>query len=254
MEKKNSLKEFFLHHNRAALAFSGGVDSSYLLYEAVKHGADVQPYYVKSAFQPAFEYEDACRLAESLGVGLQVIEVDILKEKQVTANPSNRCYFCKNRIFTTIIREAAKGGYALVLDGTNASDDAHDRPGMKALSELKVRSPLRECGLTKEIIRGLSKEAGLFTWNKPSYACLATRISTGEEITKDKLTTTERAEEYLFSLGFENFRVRLFKGLARIQLTEKQIPLFMQKREEILKQLKTEYAGVVLDLEVRDEQ
>lgn len=254
MKKESSLKEFFTKNNQAALAFSGGVDSSYLLYAALKLGADVQPYYVKSAFQPAFEYEDACHLADSLGVKLKVIEVNILEERQVTANPQNRCYFCKNKIFNTIIQEAAKDGYQLILDGTNASDDAHDRPGMKALSELKVRSPLRECGLTKDIIRGLSKEAGLFTWNKPSYACLATRISTGEEITRDKLTTTERAEEYLFSLGFENFRIRLFKGLARIQLTEKQIPLFMQKREEILKQLKTEYAGAVLDLEVRDEQ
>ncbi|MCI5585902.1 MAG: ATP-dependent sacrificial sulfur transferase LarE [Lachnospiraceae bacterium] len=257
MEKKTeqniALAAFFQENNRVALAFSGGVDSSYLLYEAIRQGVKIQPYYVKSAFQPEFEYQDALRLAKELGAELKVIHVDVLASKQVTANPANRCYYCKNCIFSTILKEAAKDGYEVILDGTNASDDAADRPGMQALCEMKVRSPLRECGLTKKHIRQLSKEAGLFTWDKPAYACLATRIPTGEEITREKLEATEAAESFLFSQGFSDFRVRFLKGCARIQLPHDQLSLLLEKRQLILETLKRDYQGVVLDLETRGE-
>ena len=125
-----------------------------------------------------FEYNDAMRLAEQIGARVRVIEVDVLADERVRQNPSNRCYYCKQAIFGNILRAAAEDGYTLILDGTNASDDEGDRPGMKALKELQVRSPLRECGLTKDMIRQLSRQAGLFTWDKPAYACLATRIRT----------------------------------------------------------------------------
>ncbi len=251
MEQNMSLAAFFHRNNRVALAFSGGVDSSYLLYEAIRQGAEVQPYYVKSAFQPEFEYQDALRLGAKLGVEIKVIHVDVLAQKEVTANPSNRCYFCKNCIFSTILKAAAEDGYGVIMDGTNASDDAADRPGMQALQEMKVRSPLRECGLTKEEIRRRSKEAGLFTWDKPAYACLATRIPAGEEITAQKLEATERAESFLFSQGFLDFRVRYLKGFARIQVPPGQLSLLMEKRQLILDTLKRDYCGVVLDLETR---
>lgn len=151
------------------------------------------------------------------------------------------------------MQAAAADGFDLVIDGTNASDDAGDRPGMRALRELSVRSPLRECGLTKAEIRARSREAGLFTWDKPAYACLATRIPTGEVITAEKLAATETAEAELSGLGFSDFRVRLLDGCARIQVRPEQLTLVLERREEILQKLKPYYRAVVLDLEVRGE-
>ena len=248
-----TLSEFFQENSKVALAFSGGVDSAYLLYAAVSCGAQVRAYYVHSAFQPRFELEDARRLAQELGADMRVLDVDVLAAPKVTANPADRCYFCKNAIFTEILKAAKEDGFSLLMDGTNASDDAGDRPGMRALRELSVRSPLRECGLTKPEIRRLSREAGLFTWDKPAYACLATRIPTGEEITAEKLRKTEAAENYLFSLGFTDFRVRMMNGSARLQLPESQWPLLLENRRKILEELKKQYGAVLLDLEVRGE-
>ena len=246
-----TLTEFFHENQKAAIAFSGGVDSAYLLYAALQSGADVRAYYVKSAFQPQFELDDARRLAETLSADMRVLDVDILADETVAANPPDRCYHCKRRIFSAIASAAAADGYTLLLDGTNASDDAGDRPGMRALRELSVRSPLRECGLTKPEIRWLSREAGLFTWDKPAYACLATRVPAGERLTAEKLENTERAEDFLFSLGFTDFRVRLFNGAARLQLPAEQLPRLLERRAEILSELKKTYSAVVLDLEVR---
>ena len=178
-----NLEDFFREHPKAALAFSGGVDSAYLLYAAVKSGSQVRPYYVKTAFQPQFEYEDALRLTRELEVEMVTIHLNVLEEPAITANPVNRCYYCKQKIFTAIQNAARADGFSLLLDGTNASDQVADRPGMKALQELSVLSPLRLCGLTKTEIRQLSKEAGLFTHDKPAYACLATRNPTGQPIT-----------------------------------------------------------------------
>ena len=182
-----TLQEFFTEHPKAALGFSGGVDSSYLLWAAVNARADIAPYYIQTAFQPAFELEDAKRLCAQIGVKLNVIQLDALADPRVAANPANRCYYCKVGLFGALRARAKADGYDLLLDGTNASDDAGDRPGMKALREMEVRSPLRECGLTKAMIRQESRKAGLFTWDKPAYACLATRIPAGERITPEKL-------------------------------------------------------------------
>lgn len=248
-----TLQEFFQHNPKAALAFSGGADSAYLLYAARTYGRQVRAYYVRSAFQPQFELDDARRLAAELGAELRVLEVDILSVPQAAANPADRCYHCKRAIFSAIAAQAEADGFPLLLDGTNASDDAADRPGMRALRELSVRSPLRECGLTKEDVRRLSREAGLFTWNKPAYACLATRVPTGEAITPEKLRRTEAAEGYLTALGFSDLRVRLLDGCARVQLPASQLPRFLEQREEILKELKRHYSGVLLDMEARNE-
>lgn len=247
------LRDFFCENPSVALAFSGGVDSAYLLYAAIKMGARVKAYYVKTPFQPQFEYADALRLAEEMGAEMQTVHLDVLSCPSVRENPRDRCYFCKQLIFNAIAAAAGEDGFPLLIDGTNASDDASDRPGMRALRELGVRSPLRECGLTKAEIRQLSLEAGLFTHDKPAYACLATRIPTGEAITEEKLTRTERAEEYLKTLGFTDFRIRLMGTAARLQLTGSQLPRLLQCREEVLKALKKDYTAVLLDLEVRHE-
>ncbi len=248
-----TLHEFFQTNPKVALAFSGGVDSAYLLYAALSCGAQVRAYYVKSAFQPQFELDDAIRLATELGADMRVLDVDVLRDPQITANPADRCYYCKNSIFKAILEAAAEDGFSVLMDGTNASDDAGDRPGMRALRELEVRSPLRECGLTKAKVRQLSKEAGLFTWDKPAYACLATRIPTGEKITREKLQRTEQAEDYLFSAGFTDFRVRMMGGAARIQVPEHQLSLLLNKRRELQNEFKKYYSAVLLDLEVRGE-
>ncbi len=247
------LSTFFENHTRIALAFSGGVDSSYLLYMGIHCGADIRAYYVKSAFQPQFELEDAEKLAAQLHADLHILPADVLSLPAITSNPPNRCYHCKKNIFSLIAAQALADGYTTLIEGTNASDDSSDRPGMKALAELSVLSPLRECGLTKNRIRQLSKEAGLFTWDKPSYACLATRIPSGTQITQEKLTKTELAEGYLSSLGFSDFRIRLLGNAARLQIPETQIALLMRQRSTILTELKQYYDNVFLDLEVRNE-
>ena len=246
-----ALQNFFSQNQKVALAFSGGVDSAYLLYAAIQANCDIHAYYVKSAFQPEFELEDAKHLAKELKVNMTVLELDVLSDTNITANPANRCYFCKKKIFSKIIEAAKADGYDVIIDGNNASDDADDRPGMKAVQELAVISPLRECGITKSEVRKLSKEAGLFTWDKPAYACLSTRIPTGVTITAEKLYKTEVSEKTLSDLGFTDFRIRLSGNDAKIQVREEQLEKLLIYRKEILEKLKPYYTSVTVDLEVR---
>lgn len=246
-----TLTQFWNENPTAAIAFSGGVDSAYLLYSAIQAGARVKAYYAKTAFQPAFELEDARRLAGQLGIEIEILSLDILSVPHVAENPKNRCYYCKTALFSAITAAAKRDGFSVLMDGTNASDEVSDRPGMQALRELSVRSPLRECGLTKQEIRRLSKEAGLFTHDKPAYACLATRIPTGDAITRSSLARTEEAEGYLHSLGLRDFRVRTLGDTARIQVTAADLETVLNNREAIVSHLKTLYSGVTLDLEVR---
>lgn len=242
------LKDFFDENPKVALGFSGGVDSAFLLYAGIRYGAQVCAYYVKTAFQPEFELEDAKRLAEQLGADMRILEMDVLHVEKVAENPADRCYHCKNQIFGRICEEAVRDGYPVVLDGTNASDEASDRPGMRALAELKVLSPLRLCGLTKPEIRRLSKEAGLFTWDKPACACLATRIPTGRRIEAGLLSRVEQAESVLMQMGFSDFRVRVLGEAARLQLPEAQLPELMRRREEVVAALSPWFTEVLLDL------
>ncbi len=246
-----TLTEFFESQPRAALGFSGGVDSAYLLWAAVKAGAEVRPYFVRTPFQPEFEQADAKRLTQELGVPLTIVELDILAEQKVRENPENRCYYCKTALFTALKDRALQDGFSLLLDGTNASDDASDRPGMQALRELAVRSPLREAGLTKQEIRRLSKAAGLFTWSKPAYACLATRIPAGEAITTDILQKIEAAENALFALGYSDLRVRIFHGAARLQLPGDQLPRAGADWARIAGALRPWFDTVLLDMKGR---
>ena len=246
-----TLEQFFQENPRCALGFSGGVDSAYLLYAGVKAGADIRPYFIKTAFQPAFELADAQKLAEGLGVEVTVLELDALADPRVAANPADRCYFCKQNLFRTLKERAIADGYPVLLDGTNASDEAGDRPGMRALAELSVRSPLRECGLTKAEIRARSREAGLFTWDKPAYACLATRVPAGEAITAETLARVEGAEDALFRLGYTDFRVRVFHSAARLQLPRGQMERAVREAETIQAALKPYFTPILLDLEGR---
>ena len=209
---------------------------------------------MKSQFQAGFEYEDALKLADELDIRIKTIELDVLADNAVAANPENRCYHCKRRIFEAIIAAAKADGYETVIDGTNASDDAQDRPGMRALKELGVLSPLRECGVTKAELRLYSQNAGLFTWNKPAYACLATRVPHGRSITQELLNKVEKAEAALSQMGFSDFRVRIADGdAAKIQLCRAQLDLLMRRREDILCALKDDFDDILLDLHLRGE-
>lgn len=245
------LQTFFVENPAGALAFSGGTDSSLLAWAAAQYGKNWTAYYVRSVFQPAFELADAEKIAGKCGLPLRVLEADVLACPDVVRNPENRCYFCKQRIFRLISARAAADGYNLIIDGTNASDDAGDRPGMKALRELRVRSPLRECGITKEQVREMSRQAGLFTWNKPSYACLATRIPAGTVIAAETLRAVERGENTLFSMGFSNFRIRVRGGGAVVQLPASQMEDAFARRTEIAGRLAPDFPLVSLDLNPR---
>lgn len=246
-----NLVKYLTSLGNIAVALSGGVDSSYLAYAAKQSGIPCKAYTVKSQFVPQFELNDAKKIAEFIDIPLEIIDIDVLAHDDVTSNPNNRCYYCKHYVFTTISEYAKRDGFTVVCDGTNASDDIDDRPGMRAIVELSVKSPLRDCGLTKSVIRKLAQQANLFTWNKPSYACLATRFQAGQRITGHDLEHIELAEKYLFSLDLSDFRVRLIGNSAKIQVPENQIAIVIKNRIEILTYLKSMFDDVVLDLEVR---
>lgn len=246
-----NLYDFFKINPEAAIAVSGGVDSAYLLYAGLQYGKKIGAYFLRTAFQPAFELEDAQRLTSALGVPLKVVTLDILSVSEIAENSQDRCYLCKRAMFSHLKECAARDGFAILLDGTNASDCEDDRPGMRALRELGVYSPLRECALTKRDIRRLSREAGLFTWEKPSYSCLATRVALGCRLTESELARVDWAEWKLASMGFSDFRIRVSGQTACLQVQENQMEAVIMLRKELRAALLTKFEAVLLDLQSR---
>lgn len=189
------LKAFFARVPRFAVAFSGGTDSAYLLAAALVAGCEVRAYLVNTAFQPAFELEDARTVAACLGVPLAVVEADVLAQDDICANPPDRCRLCKRFIFGAIAEAAQRDGFTVLVDGTNASDDPARRPGFRALAEASVVSPLRRAGMTKTDVRAASRALALsqgrdsdaFLADKPRFACLAVHVPAGERITRESL-------------------------------------------------------------------
>lgn len=241
------LQDFFRENPVCAVAFSGGVDSACLLHAAVTYGQRSAAYFVRTPFQPDFELADAQAVARQLGTTLTVIDFDILAVPEVAANPPDRCYYCKRALFTRLLEAARSDGFPLVLDGCNASDDASDRPGMRALKELGVRSPLRECGVTKAEIRRLAREAGLSVWDKPSYACLATRIPAGTAITAEDLRRVSRGEKAFMERGLSDFRLRLRGENGLLQVRSEQIPLARRLLPELRSALAADFQEITLD-------
>lgn len=249
------LNTFFQEHPRAAIAFSGGADSAFLLWSARQAGCDVTALYAKTQFQPAFELEDARRFCKAYSILLQVIEYDVLAVPSVSENGPRRCYYCKKALFSKLWEYAQEHSCPELWDGTNASDDTQDRPGVQALQELGVLSPLRLCGVTKSRLRMLSMEAGLFTHSKPAYACLATRIPVNTPLTGALLSRVEKAEAAVARLGFSGFRVRVLQDYAKLQVLEDQLPFALSIREHLVKSLLPFFpAGVLLDLQPRTEE
>lgn len=187
------LEAFFARTPRLAVAFSGGCDSAYLLAAAQRAGCEVRAYLMATAFQPAFERADAQRLAEELGIGLQVVEADVLARPDICANGPDRCYLCKGLVFGALGAAAASDGFEVLADGTNASDDPSRRPGFRALAEQGVASPLRRAGLTKQAVRAASRRLGLFTADKPRFSCLAVHVPAGQPLTAASLDEAARA-------------------------------------------------------------
>lgn len=234
-----------------AVAFSGGVDSAFLLYASSEAlGRKVLALTVKSPYIPDWEIDEARKIADEKGIEHHVIDVPI--PEQILNNPGDRCYLCKTYLFTMLRDFARNKGFSNLADGSNADDTGEHRPGMKALKELNILSPLLEAGFTKADIRNASREKGLNTWEKPAYACLLTRIPYNTKISNEMLRRIERSETYLIELGIRAVRVRTHDNLARIETEPKYIEKIFKNNllGKISKQLKRYgYSHVTLDME-----
>lgn len=249
-EKLERLQRYLSSLDRCLVAFSGGVDSTLLLKVARDMlGENAFAATVRGVFYPRSEQEDAQRLSDQLGVKLIVVEADPLADPKVRRNPSDRCYHCKKAIFRKLKELAGKLGVPHILDGSNLDDQNDYRPGAKAVKELGVKSPLQELGFTKQEIRELSKRFGLPTWNKPSLACLASRIPYGVELTEERLAMVEQAEEYIRSLGIAQVRVRHHEDVGRIEVADEDRIRVLEQAEAVTAALKAiGYQYVTLNL------
>jgi len=234
MEKLSKLQEILRRYDSAVIAFSGGVDSTFLARIAADvTGNNILLVTASSSTYPVRELEESRKLALSLNLKHRVIVSEELDIAGFSENNPDRCYYCKLELFRKITQIASEEGYAVVFDGSNA-DDVHDyRPGRRALRELGIISPLCEAGLTKQEIRGISAKMGLPTASKPSFACLASRFPYGEKITGDKLSRVGKAEDSLIKLGFHQFRVRSHGDLARIEIESGQMDKAWSMRDEL---------------------
>lgn len=219
LEKFENLKSIIADYDSVAVAFSGGVDSTFLLKTA--HGVlgdKAVAVTAKLCFCPERELSEAVEFCKKEKITQLFCEPDVLKTGNIAQNPPNRCYLCKNEILTQIKKSIEPYNIKYILEGSHADDDENDRPGFRAVKEHGVKSPLKDAGFTKSQIRELSKELGIPTWNKQASPCLATRFVYGETITEEKLGIVEKAERLLKDLGFSEIRVRIHGKIARIEI------------------------------------
>ena len=252
-EKINKLRKTLKDLESVAVAYSGGVDSTFLLAMAKEVlGKNVLAITAASPMIPTFEIKEAKIIARKLRVKHKLIKTSPLENPSLKFNPRDRCYICKKSLFVKFLNLAEKYGYSYLVDGTNFDDLNSSRPGLKALAELGVKSPLAEAELTKKDIRKYSKIMGLPTWDSPALACLATRIPYGEEITEPKLAQIDQAEEFIRSLGFKQVRVRYHFPIARIELDPGSISNIIEPsmRKKVVEKLKSiGFEHIVIDME-----
>ncbi|MFZ7120493.1 MAG: ATP-dependent sacrificial sulfur transferase LarE [Eubacteriaceae bacterium] len=251
LNRYEELKDYIRTLGNVAIAFSGGVDSTFLLkaaYEAL--GNKTVAITIKAPFHLQWEINEAIKLAEDINVKQIILEEKIMPE--IKYNPNDRCYICKKKIFQKIIEYCINNNIDYVLDGSNIDDTKDYRPGLKALKELNVLSPLMELKFTKNEIRDLSKRLNLKTWNKPAYACILSRIQYGQEVTVQDLRMIENSECYLIKQGFHSVRVRMHGKVARIEIPSNEMEkiLDVNRLRQINQELKKiGFSYVTLDLE-----
>lgn len=248
--KLESLMEILKPLESVLIAYSGGVDSTFLAKVAFDVlGDNALAVTISSEIHPRWESEEAQEIAKEIGIKHEVIVSEALSIPGFSDNPADRCYYCKKEVLTKLREIARERGFKHVVEGSNFSDLVDHRPGMQAVDEMGVRSPLKEAKLTKADIRELSKRFGLTTWNKPSLACLASRFPYGTKITREKLAAVDEAEMFLRSLGIRQLRVRHHDQIARIEVVEEDMEILLQNREQIVKKLRDiGYNYVTMDL------
>lgn len=251
-EKLESLKKYIRDLGSAVVAFSGGVDSTFLLKVAHDElGDKCIAVTAMSCSFPRRELEEAKAFCRMEGIRHIVVESEELEIEGFCQNPENRCYLCKRELFEKIGQIAEQEDLAAIAEGSNMDDNGDYRPGLQAVAELGIRSPLRACNLNKKDIRALSKEMGLPTWEKQSFACLSSRFVYGESITKEKLSMVDRAEQLLLDMGFHQVRVRIHGKIARVEILPAEFEKILQKniREEIYEKFQSfGFSYVTLDL------
>jgi len=248
------LKEIFQSMEKVLVAFSGGGDSTLLLKVAqdTLGNKNVLAVTALSPLYPERELSGVKKLIQTLGTRHRLVESNELEIPKFSKNPPNRCYHCKQKLFTELLTIAAEESIPFVVEGSTLDDDKDHRPGRLAIQELGIRSPLKEADFTKMEVRELSRALGLSTWDKPSFACLASRFPYGEEITEDGLRMVDEAEDFLFRLGFKQVRVRHYGDLARIEILKEEMERLTNEslREEVVKRLReVGYTYVTLDLQ-----
>ena len=249
--KQESLKEILRSLESVVIAYSGGVDSTFLSKVAFDVlGENALAVTAKSETYPRSEFEESQELARKIGIKHETIVSEELDIPEFSGNPVNRCYYCKKELLGKLRKTAKERGLKCVVEGSNFDDLDDYRPGMQAVNELGIRSPLKEAKLTKEEIRELSKRLGLPTWDKPSFACLSSRFPYGNEITREKLTAVGEAEIFLRNLGIRQLRVRHHDQVARIEVAKEDMEILLRNREQVVMKLKElGYTYITMDLQ-----